>query len=246
MNFMKKAVIYSSISALLFLATSSISQAENLNEIFSLARKADPEWAAKKQKYLADREKLEQAYGGLLPSAEASGSWAKQYYDGGTLGADRDAATQCIIDNNIPFDVSGIIDFIDLCDRELFGYQSIDQDYDVTTYSLSATQPLFRMDRWHRYKRARILDNAAKAELANNQQELMIRSAEAYFGALRDQEEHRLAQSEEKTLRTQLTEIKNRYKLGLMRDTDVFEVRAQHDIANAAVIVAKSHFDSAM
>ena len=74
MNFMKKAVIYSSISALLFLATSSISQAENLNEIFSLARKADPEWAAKKQKYLADREKLEQAYGGLLPSAEASGS----------------------------------------------------------------------------------------------------------------------------------------------------------------------------
>lgn len=246
MNFMKKAVIYSSISALLFLATSSISQAENLNEIFSLARKADPEWAAKKQKYLADREKLEQAYGGLLPSAEASGSWAKQYYDGGTLGADRDAATQCIIDNNIPFDVSGIIDFIDLCDRELFGYQSIDQDYDVTTYSLSATQPLFRMDRWHRYKRARILDNAAKAELANNQQELMIRSAEAYFGALRAQEEHRLAQSEEKTLRTQLTEIKNRYKLGLMRDTDVFEVQAQHDIAKAAVIVAKSHFDSAM
>ena len=71
----------------------------------------------------------------------------------------------------------------------------------------------------------------------------MIRSAEAYFGVLRAQEELRLAQSEEKTLRTQLTEIKNRYKLGLMRDTDVFELQAQHDIAKAAVIVAESQLE---
>ena len=36
--------------------------AENLEEIFALARKNDAEWAAKKQKYLADREKMEQAF----------------------------------------------------------------------------------------------------------------------------------------------------------------------------------------
>ncbi|HAG96911.1 MAG: hypothetical protein CMK83_16745 [Pseudomonadales bacterium] len=216
--------------------------AENLEEIFALARKNDAEWAAKKQKYLADREKMEQAYGSLLPTADLNGTWGKQYYesetpvfDGGFSGGGVNEAVICAGLNN----VSTTDEFLDLCTSST----STREDYDATIYDLTIAQPLVRMDRWHRYKRAKSLDNAAKAELAFSQQELMIRSAEAYFGVLRAQEELRLAQSEEKTLRTQLTEIKNRYKLGLMRDTDVFELQAQHDIAKAAVIVAESQVD---
>ena len=55
--------------------------AENLEEIFALARKNDAEWAAKKQKYLADHEKMEQAFGGLMPNASLNGSWGKQFYE---------------------------------------------------------------------------------------------------------------------------------------------------------------------
>src|SRR5690606_3119431 len=71
----------------------------------------------------------------------------------------------------------------------------------------------------------------------------MIRSAEAYFSVLKAQEELRLAQSEEKMLRTQLTEMKNRYRLGPVRDNDAFETQAQYDIASAAVIVAQGQVD---
>lgn len=241
---MKRTLSLSGVVVLCFSLISPPLLAENLNEIFSLARKNDPEWAAKKQKYLADREKMEQAFGSLLPTAEISGTWGKQYYDGGTPGVDVDSSLQCISDNNIGASPEGLIDFFRLCQDEFVGYNDSTEDYSITTYSFNAAQPLFRMDRWHRYKRAKSLDNAAKAELAHSQQELMIRSAEAYFGVLRAEEEFRLAQSEEKTLRTQLTEIKNRYKLGLMRDTDVFELQAQHDVAKAAVIVAKSQVDS--
>ena len=240
---MKRTLSLSGVVVLCFSLISPPLLAENLNEIFSLARKNDPEWAAKKQKYLADREKMEQAFSGLLPTAEINGTWGKQFYDGGTVAFNLDAATQCAIDNGIDPDLGNILDILDACQGEAFT-GSTSEDYTLTTYGFSATQPLLRMDRWHRYKRAKSLDNASKADLANSQQELMIRSAEAYFSVLRAEEEYRLAQSEEKTLRTQLTEIKNRYKLGLMRDTDVFELQAQHDVAKAAVIVAKSQVDS--
>lgn len=241
---MKRIFRFRWVLAILLCYFSSPILAENLNEIFSLARKNDPEWAAKKQKYLADREKLEQAFGALMPTAELNASWAKQYYDGGTFGLNLDGAQQCAIDNGITgTDLNSLLEFADVCQGEALTTNTT-EDYSATSYGFSATQPLLRMDRWNRYKRAKSMDNAAKADLAYNQQELMIRSAEAYFGVLRAEEEYRLAQSEEKTLRTQLTEIKNRYKLGLMRDTDVFELQAQHDVAKAAVIVAKSQVDS--
>ena len=216
--------------------------AENLDEIFALARKNDAEWAAKKQKYLADHEKMEQASGSLRPNATLNGSWGKQFYesetpvfDGGISGGGINEFATCLFLQN----PSTLDEAINDCGR----YETTREDYEATIYDVTVTQPLMRMDRWHRYKRAKSLDNAAKAELAYSQQELMIRSAEAYFGVLRAEEEYRLAKSEEKTLRTQLTEIKNRYKMGLMRDTDVFELQAQHDIAKAAVIVAQSQVE---
>lgn len=216
--------------------------AKNLEDIFALARKNDAEWAAKKQKYLADHEKMEQAFGSLMPNASLNGSWGKQFYesetpvfDGGVNGGGINEFVACSIINN----PSTVDQAIDACGN----YTTTREDYEATIYDLTISQPLLRMDRWQRYKRAKSMDNASKADLAYSQQELMIRSAEAYFGVLRAEEEYRLAQSEEKTLRTQLTEIKNRYKLGLMRDTDVFELQAQHDIAKAAVIIAQSQVD---
>lgn len=233
---MRIITVVSRLSLICFCLSSTNLFAENLEEIFSLARKNDAEWAGKKQKYLADREKMEQAFGSLLPTADLNGSWGKQYYEGSTTTLDQAGAIDCIIDE----DPAGIGEWVDLCLDRSIGEVPLKEDYSATMYDVTISQPLLRMDRWHRYKRAKSMDNAAKANLAFDQQELMIRSAEAYFGVLRAEEEMRLAQSEEKTLRTQLTEIKNRYKLGLMRDTDVFELQAQHDIAKAAVIVAQS------
>lgn len=235
---MKKSLkLCSLISVVLMLAPLSAS-AENLIEIFSLARKNDAQWASKKQKYLAEREKMEQAFGTLLPTAEATATKAKQQYDGGTIGFDINNAGGCLA--NI---LTGNDQALEDCLNDQVGTVDISEEYDVTQYGVTVIQPLIRMDRWHRYNRAQILDNAGKADLAYAQQELMIRSSEAYFSILKAQEELRLIKVEEKVLRTQLTEVKNRYKLGLMRDTDVFETQGQYDIAAAAVIVAQAQVD---
>ena len=235
---MKKfSVILGFVSVLLF-SLSTTATAENLVEIFNLARKNDAHWASKKQKYLADREKVEQAFGTLMPMAEANAKWGKQSYDGGTIGFDINNAQGCLL--NV---VTGNDQALEECLNDQVGLVDISEDYEATQYGLTVTQPLIRMDRWHRYKRAQILDNAAKADLAYSQQDLMVRTSEAYFGVLKAQEELRLAKAEEKMLRTQLTEIKNRYRLGLMRDTDVFETQGQYDLASAAVIVAQAQVD---
>ncbi|MDY6921990.1 MAG: TolC family outer membrane protein [Pseudomonadota bacterium] len=221
--------------------------AENLEEIFALARKNDPEWAAQKQKYLADSEKVEQAFGTLLPNAEFTGSWGKQYYKGSTAVWDVDGGINCLLTeapgNLDDLTAGDIFPLLEACDESFANEVDRTEDYTATLYDITVAQPLFRLERWNRYKRAKSANNAAKAQLALSQQALMIRSAEAYFGVLRAQEELRLARAEEKTLHTQLSGVKNRYKLGLLRDTDVFELQAQHDMAKAAVIVAESQLE---
>src|SRR3990167_8810070 len=242
---MKISLKHCSLIIVVFLFAPLSASAENLIEIFSLARKNDAQWASKKQKYLAEREKMEQAFGTLMPTAEATATMAKQMYEGGTTALRGDDAYQCAIDNGASSDTNLLegLTILDACQGELVGFRDVSEEYDVTQYGVTVVQPLIRMDRWYRYSRAQILDNAGKADLAYAQQELMIRSSEAYFSILKAQEELRLIKVEEKVLRTQLTEVKNRYKLGLMRDTGVFEPQGQYDIAAAAVIVAQAQVD---
>ncbi len=243
---MKKSLSYCSIAALILAISSSPASAENLIDIFNLARKNDAQWASKKQKYLAEREKLEQAFGTLMPTAEANATFARQQYDGGKPTLSGNEALECANDNGYGSDdlnLPGLLGFLNTCGDTFYQYRDVTEDYSTTQYGVTVIQPLVRMDRWYRYSRAQILDNGGKADLAYAQQELMVRSAEAYFSVLKAQEELRLAKTEEKMLRTQLTEMKNRYRLGLMRDTDLFEAQGQYDIASAAVIVAQGQVD---
>ncbi|MCG8315237.1 MAG: TolC family outer membrane protein, partial [Pseudomonadales bacterium] len=216
-----------------------------------------------KAKFLAEREGVNQAFGGLLPQANLAITYGQQEYEGSTFDvneafSDSDIegcqrftgalddleAGQSLAD--IPASAAfGLGDCADL----LISLGSINtttstQSYTAEQYSLSVTQPLFRMDRWYRYKQAQRLENSAQANLAFEQQDLVVRVAEAYFGVLKAQEELRIAKTEEKSLKTQLVEIKNRYKLGLLRDTELFEIQATYDLARAIRLKAEGEVDN--
>ena len=217
--------------------------AETLIEVFDLARKNDPEWAAKKLRYLADQEKVRQAWGTLLPQIAFSGSWGQQRYEGEN-NADLNAFELfgCVINELGSGDP---VTAEDISDCQSFANERYTrQTYTAIIYDLTLNQPLYRWDRWQAYKQAKVYDKAAKAQLAAGRQDLLIRTAESYFTVLRAQEEEALALAERKTLDTQLKEIKNRYQLGLARDTDLFEIQAQYDLADAAVIVAQSQVEA--
>lgn len=242
--------------------TSSPVFAETLMETFELALQNDASWAAQVAKYRGDKESVKQAYSSLLPQANFTAGYAKQKYKGSALNtqnafnqddlarceqftqaANRLGPGQTLSDiNNAATTIGGCTALF----TQLANIDSTDstQTYSATRYGVNVVQPLFRMDRWYTYKQAKKVQNSQQAQLAYEQQNLMIRVAEAYFGILKAQEELRLALEEEKIAKGQLEEIKNRYTLGLMRDTDLFEAQSSVDRARAARIRAEGETDN--
>lgn len=238
------------------LSISSVSHANNLLETFKLAKQHDQQWAAKKAKFLSDKEKVEQAKGLLRPSASLAASWSQIQTDAPTGEIDQAPGYDCATGFTALGDLAGNgqVDPAALAQLKRCGdfvteitdalnVRSV--TYNRMNYTLQAKQPLFRLDYWYQKSAALSALSAGQADLAASQQDLILRSAEGYFNVLKTQEDLRIAKSEEKTLETALTELKNRYKVGLLRDTDVYETQASYDLAKAAVIIAESEHDNA-
>jgi outer membrane protein len=222
-------------------------QAADLLETYQLALKNDANWAARKARYLAEREIVDQAWATLLPVAGLTASMASAETTAPSFITDqsRQQCLEAINQNQQSEDPTDLLDCSSLIEDLLtVGGASETTTRTAQRFGLSVNQPLFYMDRWFGYKRAQRIESAAQADLAYQQQELMVRVAEAYFGVLRAEEELRLAKAEQASLQTQLSEIKNRYQLGLVRDTDLFEVQATYDLASAAVLVTESVLDN--
>ncbi len=236
-------------STLLFTTSITLSTtvfSANLLETYQLASRNDPDWAAKKSKFLGDREVVNQAFGALLPSASVTAQYGQQEYEGTSNESFTNAFNDCnaIITAREANGEDPTLGETFSCLSGFVSPKSSTQSTTKQSYGFRLTQPLFRADRWYKYKGAQSLEKSQESELALAQQDLVLKVAEAYFGVLRAQEEYRLAKVERKSLRTQLTEIKNRYKLGLVRDTDLFEVQGTYDLAKAAEMVAKVGLDN--
>lgn len=113
------------------------------------------------------------------------------------------------------------------------------------SYSLSLTQPVFRWDRWVALEQADSLVTQAQAQYGAAEQELMVRTAERYFGVLGAQDALRLAGKEKESIGRQLEQAQQRFEVGLSAITDVQEAQARYDTAVATEIRARNQLDSA-
>lgn len=257
---MKQSHLFLSALFAAGISASSLSHANNLLETFKLAQQHDTQWAAKKSKFQGDKESVEQAKGLLRPSAQLAAKWAKIQTDAPSGSIDQNIANSCTNSIGSLFgggggaegdpvtwgDLGGLSSCADLFQEVSNALATQEKrNNNLMQYQFTATQPLFRLDRWYTKTSAVSALSAAQADLASSQQDLMMRTAEAYFNVLKTQEDLRLARSEEKTLATALSELKNRYKVGLLRDTDVFETQASYDLAKASVIIAEAEHDNA-
>src|SRR5690606_21173984 len=64
-------------------------------------------------------------------------------------------------------------------------------------YGLNLSQNLLNFEAWYAFKSAKLSDQQALANLADSEQQLMMRLAQAYFDVLRSQENLRSFQAEE-------------------------------------------------
>lgn len=105
-------------------------------------------------------------------------------------------------------------------------------------WGASVTQPLINAPSWFTYGQAKHTSNQAEAVFANAQQQLILTVAEAYFGILSAQDTLLTAKAKEKALKQQLDQTRERYKVGLIAETDVLDSMAAYDNARVARIQA--------
>ncbi len=107
--------------------------------------------------------------------------------------------------------------------------RDVDSESDSTTLSLSLTQTLFDLSAWFNFRQGKEVTKQAEAQLAADQQNLIVRVAEAYFNVLRTQDNLEAAKAEERATKRQLEQTQQRFDVGLIAITDVHEARAVYD-----------------
>ena len=120
--------------------------------------------------------------------------------------------------------------------NEYYQNKELQQEYNSFSTSASLSQPLFRLDTWFNYKQSKSLTSAAEADFAFEQQNLLVRTAELYFGVLRAIDNLNAAVSEEKAIKKQLDQAKQRFEVGLSAITGVQEAQLAYDLSKASRI----------
>jgi len=185
--------------ALAFCAASSLSNADTLADIYELALKNDAQLKAAEASYLANIEIEEQAFSALLPQISASGSYQDDDFD--SAGFNQNALA--VIESN---------------------YQA-----DTTSYGISLQQNILDLSAWFSFKSGKERTKQAQAQFSFDQQDVIVRVAEAYFDVLRQIDNLEASKAEERATKRQLEQTQQRFDVGLIAITDVHEARAVFD-----------------
>jgi outer membrane protein len=106
------------------------------------------------------------------------------------------------------------------------------------TYSLNLTQPLYRRQNTASYRRGQFQANQAEAELRAAQHDLMLRTAQAYFGVLGAQDVLDYYRRERSSIERLLTLARRQFSVGAASLVDVHEAEARLDVTRAQEIAA--------
>lgn len=116
-------------------------------------------------------------------------------------------------------------------------------DIDALSYNATISQTLFNLNSWYNYKAASAGGNATGLEYALSEQQLILRSAGAYFNVLRAKENLDTARAEEKAVKRQLEQTEQRFEVGLIAITEVHEAEASYDLSYANLIGQEAALD---
>ena len=119
------------------------------------------------------------------------------------------------------------------------------QDFWNSQFSLNLTQPVFHWDHWVQLEQSDNLIAQAEAQYQAEQQNLMVRTTQAYFDVLAAEDTVEFAKAEMNAIARSLEQAQQRFEVGLIAITDVYEAQAGFDQARADVIVANNDVDNA-
>ena len=197
-------------------------QADTLVDIYELALENDAQLKAQIAQYNADIELEKLALAPLLPQAGAGYSFTDSEND-------RISPNVVIIEQEGRPPIFDTIDVTSVTETETDGYD------------VSLSQTLFDLSAWFGWRAGKEQTQQAEANLSAAQQDLIVRVVQAYFGVLRAQDNLRASQARERAFERQLEQTRQRFEVGLIAITDVYEAEAARDLAQVNRIVDENN-----
>jgi outer membrane protein len=114
------------------------------------------------------------------------------------------------------------------------------ENFNTNNAEISLVQPVYRRDRLYLYQQAGSVVSQADAQLEAARQDLIIRTAEGYFGLLDAEVELGFRVAEKNAIARQLEQAQRRFEVGLVTITDVYEAQARYDRAAADEIISRN------
>ncbi|MDR2014313.1 MAG: TolC family outer membrane protein [Azoarcus sp.] len=194
-----------------FMLATGTAGADNLLQVYYDALAHDARYSASRAQYDADQEKRVQGRSALLPTL------------GATANAQRNSAEFTPRDPNTGQNAP-----------------KIDRRYSSNSYTAQFSAPLFRMQNWHQYKEGVLQTELADSTFNQETQDLILRTAEAYFNVLNSQDSLRAIVQLRTAAAEQLELARTSFKVGTVTVTDVHEAQSRFDLASAQEIAARN------
>ncbi|ROU04553.1 TolC family outer membrane protein [Lysobacter enzymogenes] len=193
--------------------------AEDLLQTYEQARQSDPSLSQAESNRLATKEGRVQARARLLPSLTGDARLTRSRNDS---------------------EASGFNDPTDPSSPSIPRGSNIRSDSTSRNYSINASQVLYNRSLIKGLQSQGKLSEAADFTFEAAGQDLIVRTAQAYFAVLVALENLAAAEAAETALQKQFDYTTKRLEVGLAPITDVHEARAQYDNARALTITARN------
>lgn len=116
----------------------------------------------------------------------------------------------------------------------------LEDGYNDNSWSAQFSQPVVNLSSWFGYSSAKAFVKASSFALEAQEQDLIVRVAEAYLNILRTRDRLDTTNAEVTAVRRQLEQVQQRFDVGLVAITDVLESQAAYDAALVRQIQAET------
>jgi outer membrane protein len=195
----------------LCLICSPVVAADDLLDIFNLAVAGDPQIRQARAEFNASHTNVAQGRSQLLPEVNF------------TAGTSRQAQGPAVTPVGSPFPA--------------YSYAN---SFNSKSYGLNIRQNLLNFQAWYSYQAFQKSDEVAATNLARSEQELIQRVAGAYFDVLRSEDNLETFEAELEASARILEQQEERFAVGLVPITDVYDSQANYDLSRVNLLVEQN------
>ncbi|MBM3344889.1 MAG: TolC family outer membrane protein [Betaproteobacteria bacterium] len=121
--------------------------------------------------------------------------------------------------------------------------QWFNRPFNSNGYTLTLSQPLYRMQNWTQYEQAEFQVAQSEAVFGQASQDLILRVSQVYFDVLASQDSLATIQAQKAAIAEQLAQARRNFEVGTATITDTHEAQARFDLSTSQEIAAQNDLE---